>query len=144
ACALAAVWLLVVRHDTGDDAGARSPTMVVSTDRPRVEIVPGTLALRSTSARVGDRVRISVRHGGEVRIYRADQLVLRCPAWQRSANGTLDRAGLVAEGELATAGEYRLVVIMSLAAEPVGTLDGDLAAVVAIGGNYRLTELSVR
>jgi hypothetical protein len=36
------------------------------------------------------------------------------------------------------------VMILSLTAEPVGTLDGDLAAVVSLGGYYRVTELSVR
>jgi hypothetical protein len=141
ACALAVVWLLAVHRDPG------SPPWQVaaaSSDRPSIEIISGTLAQRSTSARVGDRVRISVPHGGEVRIYRADRLMLRCPAWQRSAGCTLDRAGLVAELELATPGEYQLVMILSLTAEPVGTLDGDLAAVVSLGGYYRVTELSVR
>ena len=141
ACALAVVWLLAVHRD----AGSPSSQVVARSDgRPRIEIISGTLAQRSTSARVGDRVRISVPHGGEVRIYRADRLMLRCPAWQRSAGCALDRAGLVAEVELATPGEYQLVTIPSLTAEPVGTLDGDLAAVVGAGGDYRLTELSVR
>jgi hypothetical protein len=142
ACALAVVWLLAMHRETG--SSSLQMASAGSGDRPRIDIMSGTLALRSTSARVGDRVRISVPHGGEVRIYRADRLVLRCPAWQRSASCTLDRAGLVAEAELATPGEYRLVLIPSLTAAPVGTLDDDLAAVVAFGGNYKLTELSVR
>ena len=133
ACALAALWVIVARG-TGGEPDSSATVAVASAERPRVEIVSGARAMRSTSARVGDRVRI----------YRAERLVLRCPAWQRSASCTLDRAGLVAETELATAGEYQFVVIPSLTAEPVGTLDGDLAAVIAVGGNYRRTELSVR
>src|ERR1051326_8393051 len=64
ACALAAAWLLVVRHDAGGELAVRSPAIgVLPADRPRVVIVSGTLAMRSTSARVGDRVRISGPHG---------------------------------------------------------------------------------
>lgn len=147
AAAIAAVWLVLVRGDTGSHApvvAAVPPELAGGGGRPRIDIVTGTAAMRSTSARVGDRVRISVLHGGEVRVYRADHLVLRCPAWQRSASCTLDRAGLVAETELATAGEYQLVVISPPTADPAGSLDDDIARVVAAGGNYKLTELSVR
>jgi len=118
---------------------------------PRIEIVSGPAALRSThspgtasSARVGDRVRISVAPGCEVRIYRADRLVLRCPAWHSSPGCTLDAAGLVADAALTTAGEYQLVTITSVIVDPAGALDLDLAAVVDAGGDYRLTDLSVR
>lgn len=118
---------------------------------PRIEIVSSPTALRSTpstgtasSARVGDRVRISVPPGCEVRIYRADHLVLRCPAWHSSPGCTLDVAGLVADAVLTTAGEYQLVTITSVIVDPVGVLDRDLAAVVDAGGDYRLTDLSVR
>ena len=64
--------------------------------RPRIEIVSSSTPLRArpstgtaSSARVGDRVRISVPPGCEVRIYRADRLVLRCPAWHSSPGCTL-------------------------------------------------------
>jgi hypothetical protein len=122
--------------------------LVVHKARPQIEIVSGKLAMRSTSARVGDRVRISVDRGQEVRVYRAERLVLRCPARTTSPSCVRDDQGLVqglvAEAELATAGDYQLVVIPAATADPVGTLDRDLAAVVSAGGNYKITELSVR
>jgi hypothetical protein len=120
----------------GDDAALAA--------RPRIEIVPGELAMRSASARVGDRARISVNRGQEVRVYRAQHLVLRCPAKPAGAGCLADDRGLVAEAELATAGEYQLVVISTATAEPVGSLDRDLAAVVSARGDYKITELSVR
>jgi hypothetical protein len=122
-----------------------------SGERPRIEIVSSPAAMRATagpgpvsSARVGDRVRISVGPGSEVRIYRADRLVLRCPAWQRSSGCTPDARGLVADAVLDPAGDYQLVTIMWVYVDPSGTLDRDLAAVVDAGGDYRLTDLSVR
>lgn len=146
ACALAVLCLYLTHgaqrpggwlagsHDGPDGAGAR----------PWIEIVSSRAPLRSSSARVGDRVRISVRPGCEVRIYRADRLVLRCPAWQTSPGCTPDAQGLVADTALTTAGEYQLVTISSATVDPAGTLDKDLAAVVVAGGDYKLTDLSVR
>lgn len=114
--------------------------------RPQIDIVPSPSTIRSHAARVGDRVRISVDPGSEVRIYRAERLVLRCPAGQTSPGCTPDAAGLVADTPLTTAGDYQLVTLASRAAipAPAGALDPDLAAVVDAGGDYRLTELSVR
>jgi hypothetical protein len=100
--------------------------------------------MRSTSARVGDRVRISVARGQEARIYRADRIVLRCRAQVAAPGCVLDAQGLIAEAELATPGDYQLVVIPATTSEPVGTLDRDLAAVVSAGGDYKVTDLSVR
>jgi hypothetical protein len=112
--------------------------------RPRIEIVSSQTAVRSSSARVGDRVRIAVGPGSEVRIYRADRLVLHCPAWQTSPGCTPDAVGLVASAVLTTAGDYQLVTVTSATVDPAGVLDRDLAAVVDAGGDYRLTDLSVR
>jgi hypothetical protein len=131
AAAAVLVWLVPLRG--GGDA-----------DRPRIEFVSGKAAMRSTSARVGDKVKISVGRGQEVRVYRAERLLLRCPARAVSPGCASDAHGLVAEAELATAGEYQLVVIPSATAPPIGTLDRDLAAVVSAGGDYKVTELSVR
>jgi hypothetical protein len=153
-CAAAAVWLLLFRGPTpaqlvgpGGSAGA---VLAATGDRPRpqIEIVSGPLAMRalSTSARVGDWIRVSVAAGGEVRIYRANRLVLRCPAQQARPGCTPDTLGLVAVAELATAGDYQLVMIPGQTAEPVGAgaLDKDLAAVVNAGGDYKVIELQVR
>lgn len=112
--------------------------------RPVIDIISSRDAVRSRSARVGDRVRISVRPGCEVRIYRADHLVLRCPAWQTSPGCTQGVVALVAEAPLITAGEYQLVTITSAIVDPAGALDRDLAAVVDAGGVFRLDDLSVR
>lgn len=119
--------------------------------RPRIEIVSSPAVMRSppsmgiaSTARVGDRVRISVGPGSEVRIYRADRLVLRCPAWQTSPGCTPDALGMVADAVLVAAGDYQLVTITSVNVDPAGVLDRDLAAVVDGGGDYRLTDLSVR
>jgi hypothetical protein len=112
--------------------------------RPRIEVVPGEVAMRSTSLRVGDRVRIAVKPTDEVRIYRADHLVLRCPAKSTRGGCASDTRGMVAEALLAAAGDYQLVVITAATAEPVGGFDRDLWAIVSAGGEYQITELSVR
>ena len=141
ACAVAVVCVFLTRRPAGDQLAqlAAEPQ-----PRPRIEIVSGRLAMRSTSARVGDRVRIAVLPGGAVRLYRAGQLVLRCPAWRRAPGCAPDLLGLVADAELATAGDYQIALITSITAEPRGSLDRDLAAVVAAGGTYRTIDLSVR
>src|SRR5437868_9516708 len=71
-CAAAAIWLLLFRGPTPAQVALGSAGVAPATDgdRPRVDIVSGPLKQRSTSARVGDRVQISVARGGEVRIYR--------------------------------------------------------------------------
>ena len=113
--------------------------------RPRIEVVPGddAIAMRSELPRVGDRVQIAVELTDEVRIYRGDDLVLRCPAGSTGDGCRSDAHGMVAEARLAASGNYRLVVITLATAEPVGRLDLDLGAVVAAGGEYQITELSV-
>jgi hypothetical protein len=113
--------------------------------RPRIEVVPGEVAMRSTSSpSIGDRVRVLVGPSEEVRVYRADHLVLRCPAEATAPGCRLDRHGLVAETLLAAAGDYQLVIVRSATAAPLGRLDRDLGAIVAAGGDYQITELSVR
>lgn len=142
---LAAIGLYLTRQDPSAPRLVESAERPAgSGERPRIEIVSSQAVMRSTSARVGDRVRISVRPGCEVRIYRAERLVLRCPAWQTSPGCTPDAAGLVADAALTTAGDYQLVTITSATVDPAGALDRDLAAVVDAGGDYRLTDLSVR
>lgn len=142
---LAAIGLYLTRqaHPDGWIAGDAERSAEPGA-RPRIEIVSSRTPMRSSSARVGDQVRISVRPGSEVRIYRADRLVLRCPAWQTSPGCMPDAAGLVAEAALTTAGDYQLVTITSATVDPAGALDRDLAAVVDAGGDYQLTDLSVR
>jgi len=148
---LAAIGLYLTRDQPAGWTAEHADRSTGSGARPRIEIVSSPTAMRSTpgtgtvaSARVGDRVRISVGPGSEVRIYRADRLVLRCPAWQTSPGCTPDAVGLVADAVLTAAGDYQLVTITSVNVDPAGVLDRDLAAVVDGGGDYRLTDLSVR
>jgi len=111
---------------------------------PCIEIISGPVVKRSTSARVGDRVRISARRGDDIRVYRADQLVMRCTAKAPSADCVTADQSIVAETAFTTAGEYQLVVIKGMVIEPVGSLSADLAPVIEAGGDPQLTDLSIR
>jgi hypothetical protein len=111
---------------------------------PRIEIISGPVVKRSTSARVGDRVRISARAGDDVRLYRAERLVMRCTAKAPSAECTRTDHGIVAETALAAPGDYQLVVIEGMVIEPVGSLSSDLAPVIKAGGDPQITDLSIR
>lgn len=132
ACALVLLWWTLGRREQSEET------------LPRIEIVPGEVAMRSTSPRVGDRVRVAVQSTDEVRIYRGDQLVLRCRGGSARDGCVSDARGTVAEALLAVPGNYQLVVITSATADPVGRLDRDLWAIVAAGGGYQIAELSVR
>jgi hypothetical protein len=111
---------------------------------PRIEIISGPVVKRSTSARVGDRVRISARAGDDIRLYRAERLVMRCTAKAPSAECTRTDHGIVAETAFDTPGDYQLVVIEGMVIEPVGSLGADLAPVIKAGGDPQLTDLSIR
>src|SRR4051812_39713979 len=87
---LAAIALYLVRDGhpgwiaEGPAPPTERPTDRIDPRRPRVDVVRSQEPHRGHQAQVGDRVRISVGPGCEVRVYRADHLVLRCPAWQTS------------------------------------------------------------
>lgn len=136
ACATTLFWFLWDRPAPGGEVAVEG--------LPRIEIISGPVAMRSTSARVGDRVRISAESDDDIRVYRAEQLMLRCSARQASTGCVRTAHGLVSETTLETAGEYQLVVIKSGTVEPAGTLATDLAAIVAVHGEYQLTDLSIR
>jgi hypothetical protein len=141
---LAAVGVYLTRQALDGSSAGDAERSAGPGARPRIEIVPSRAPMRSSPARAGDRVRIAVRPGSEVRIYRAERLVLRCPAWQTSPGCTPDAAGLVADTALTTAGDYQVVTITSATVDPAGALDKDLAAVMDAGGAYQRTDLSVR
>jgi hypothetical protein len=114
-------------------------------ERPRIEIVPSEIAMRSTSAGIGDRVRIQIRSTDEARIYRGERLILRCTAQAvKTAECASDGGGLRAEHVLALPGDYRLVIFPAGIAEPAGSFDRDLAAITTGGASYELRELAVR
>jgi len=113
--------------------------------RPRVETIPSAVAKRSTSASVGDRVRVSVLPTQEVRLYRAEKLVLRCAADAAPAAGcTRDEGGLVAELELALPGEYQILIVLEGTARLEGTFDRDAAALTSAGSTYQVQPFPVR
>jgi hypothetical protein len=135
--AVAAAVVLYVRTGTSADGA------------PRIEIVAGATAMRSTSARVGDRIRVRVGDGMAVWLYREDRaLIARCDA--RSPSGlapgprcAVGKDGLALESELAAPGRYQVVVVPREAPPPSGNLDRDVAAAAGQGLEFRLTEVDV-
>jgi hypothetical protein len=137
AVAIAAALVLYVR------------TGVPADGAPRIEIVAGATAMRSTSARVGDRIRVRVGDGMAVWLYREDRsLIARCDAsvptglapGPRCAVG---KDGLALESDLAAPGRYQVVVLPRAAPPPSGNLDRDVAAAAGRGLEFRLTEVDV-
>jgi hypothetical protein len=145
ACAIVCVWLVI-----GRDPGRRN------VDKPGFEIAAGDVAERGAldrgttdrgelprTARIHDKLTIAVPQSQEIRVYRANrQIVLRCPTPNPHCRS--DEHGNFAELPLDEAGDYQIIFITQPTAEPVGNLDGDLAAVVSAGGEYKLNDLSVR
>jgi hypothetical protein len=127
---------------------------------PRFEIVPSEIARRSTSAGLGDRVRIRVRANQEARIYRAERLILRCTAATTATEGcTRDRGGVLAEHTLTLTGDYQLLIVPAGIADPAvpqsvlvsappaerpPSLDADLAAILRGGATYQRRDIEVR
>jgi hypothetical protein len=141
ATALAAAGALAVRVVPGGGG------VVAERDvRPRIDIVPSEVAMRSTSHGIGDRVRMWVGPTQEARVYRAEKLVLRCTAATAAATPgcARDDGGLVAEYRLELPGDYQLVISPAGLAEPGGAMDPDLAAITAAGGTYQLRDVAVR
>jgi hypothetical protein len=151
ACAIVCVWLVVGHKPDLDDihygitktesgVTRRSATRM---GEPR-ELDSGS---KQRSANIDDAVTITVRPTEEIRVYRADRLVLRCPTLNPRC--AADERSVVAHAVFETAGEYQVVVIKPPAgapkpiAEPVGNLDGDLSAVVSAGGDYEETDYTV-
>jgi hypothetical protein len=111
---------------------------------PKIEIFAGPVTMRASSARVGDRLRITARLGDDIRVYRADRLVVQCTAALASSSCTVSSQGIVVETSFTVAGEYQLAVIKNASVAPAGTLSSDLAAVIDAESEYELTSLSIR
>jgi hypothetical protein len=144
AFAACVVLLVGYRMRQRDLDHAALPALAMKYTSPRIEIISGPVVKRSTSARVGDRVRISARAGDDVRLYRAERLVMRCIAKAPSAECTRTEHGIVAETAFETPGDYQLVVIEGMVIEPRDSLSDDLAPVIKAGGDPQLTDLSIR
>jgi hypothetical protein len=133
ACALA-LWLGLDRTRSDPSDGAR----------PRVEIIAGGVAMRSTSANVDDRLQVTVGETSEVWIYRAERLVLQCRARQVSDRCTPDSHGMIVNLVLSIPGAYHVLVIEAPVAQPRGKLDEARAALESAGAEYSDHPLSVR
>jgi hypothetical protein len=118
--------------------------LAVTYTSPRIEIISGPVVKRSTSARVGDRVRISARAGDDIRLYRAERLVMRCTGKTQSPECIRTERAIVAETAFETPGDYQLVVIEGMVIEPADSLSADLVPVIKAGGDPQITDLSIR
>jgi hypothetical protein len=158
ACAAAVLWWMLRSPGPNDDdrtalalsEGHRAlrcetPCETLHTgELSKVEIFAGPVTMRSSSARVGDRVRITARPGDDIRVYRADRLVLRCTEATISSACSRTPQDLVVETTFTAAGDYQLAVIKTAKVAPVGTLSRDLAAVIDAESQYDLTSVSIR
>ena len=109
-----------------------------------VTIEKGAVVMRG-DAQVGDTLRIVLSPAEEVRVYRGAELAFRCSQARVGAGCVVDARGSVAAYPLATAGEYKVVIVESLTSEVRGSFDRDLAALVLANITYRIDrELSVR
>ena len=114
--------------------------------RPRIEIIDGTVAMRSRDAHADDRLRaahvddhlrVPVGQTSDVWIYRADRLVLSCHARESSAGCTPDARGTIADLILSVPGMYRVFVFdVPGTLKPHGGLDDDLAALESANVHY--------
>ena len=113
--------------------------------RPRFDIVPSGVAMRSASGGIGDRVRIWVGLDQEARIYRAEKLLLRCTGATAAvtAGCKRDAGGLRAELLLELPGAYQLVIAPAEPGAIAGSLDADLGAITARGSTHQRHDFTV-
>jgi hypothetical protein len=113
--------------------------------RPQIDIFAGGGPMRSPSAVVGDRLRVTVGETSDVWIYRADRLVLQCHARQVSEGCAPDSDGMIVEMVLAIAGTYQVIIVEAPPkALPGGGLDEDRAALESAGIRYGEHPVTVR
>jgi len=113
--------------------------------RPRIEIIAQGEPMRSTSAHVDDRLRVTVAETSDVWIYRAGRLALQCPARQVSDRCVRDDHGMIVEMLLSIPGTYQVIVTAApVARPPRGGLDEDRAALETAGASYVEHAVQVR
>lgn len=117
AVAMAAGVLLLARPD----GSVPPPGQIVT------ELVHGTVARRGDGAAVGDTlvVRAQVPQRGELRVYRGEAMVARCPG---GATCRDDAGGVSVEIQLDAPGRYRTVVFGAGVAAPSGRATEDFDA----------------
>jgi hypothetical protein len=97
-------------------------------------------------ANQGDSFTITARPEQEIRVYRDDKLILRCPT--PNAACASDEASNAAKAVLDTPGNYAIVLIAPPKGQTIpslaGNFDVDLSKVVDVGGTYEVTEIEVR
>jgi hypothetical protein len=129
---------LGVTHGQSQIATAHPP---VEYAKPQIEIIPGSEPMRSNSAHVGDRLRVTVRYPSNVWIYHDGHLALSCSTEQalESASGRCVPTdhGMIAEMPLSTPGTYRVITIRApVALHPHDSLDEDRGALEAADVPY--------
>jgi anti-sigma factor RsiW len=106
-----------------------------------IEIVERDRPSLRGEARLGDRVRVTLRAGDALWIYRNDHELLQvCPR-------DCDRRGerLIGERELDVVGRYQIVWLSTdRAPPPIGDMEHDIAAAGAAGATHELREIEVR
>jgi len=133
-------------------AGACSLLLLLCSDlpgrqggaRPRVEIVPGPVAVRTRAAHTGDHARITANATDEIRAYRGEHLIVTCKDGTVVPSCFGDQHGIVAEIALSIPSDYQFVVITARPMPAAGIFDMDLASLHAAGSEFQLTEIAVR
>jgi RNA polymerase sigma-70 factor, ECF subfamily len=131
-----ALWLVTRDGDGGS-------SVVDGERRPRMEIATRE-TMRSTSAHLGDRLRIFANRGEEVRFYQAGRLIHRCPVGVATIGCIPDDHGMLAETVLTAIDRYQVIVVRGTAPAWSDTIDDDRAALVASRVDYELFEVSAR
>jgi hypothetical protein len=91
--------------------------------------------MQATFAHVNDRLRAVASETAEIRIYRGDDLVLRCGRRGGGAGCTPDDDGATAELTMRLAGTYRVLIFAPPAGMPGGGYDRDRAALDEAGSH---------
>lgn len=96
-------------------------------------------------ANQGDTFKITAHPDQEIRVYRDNRLLLRCPTPNPACSS--DERSVTAQAVFDTVGDYQLVLIKMANGEQapgfVGRYDDDLAKVVESGGSFEVTETEV-
>jgi hypothetical protein len=129
ACVVA-LWIGLGRVRSGDER-------LQGESIARIEIIDQGVAMRSDSAHVDDRLRVTVDETSDVWIYRDDRPVLRCRARQASDGCAPVAHGMIVEMVVSTPGTYQVIVT----AAPV---DEDRAALESRGVSYKEYPVQVR
>lgn len=132
----------------GGDGGAVDAAVdgVAEGTRFAFEIVTKDRPVLRGDAQLGDTLRVNVRAGSALWVYRNDrELLLVCPRDCRREGADGARGPWVGEVTLDAVGSYQLVWISTEAAPaPRGELERDVTAARAAGATHELRDLTVQ